>query len=263
MTVLSLMRLPIFQRRQSVCILGFLFLLSLSAGLHAAEPAGLDWGSTTGTKPPAPWTAQFHPKIKTHTEFELQASPEGASWLQVSADKSYGSWVYVFPKDGLEVQELAWQWRVAQHPREANLRQKTGDDAAVKVCVFVAVDEQKIGLGNRIKLGAARTVSGEFLPAATLCYVWADVGGQALLSQPFANPFTDRVRNWVLRAQPAGDAALREKRNITEDVRLAFGAELPDDGRVRLLGIAVGGDADNTQSKSLAFVRGLMVRIRS
>ena len=219
--------------------------------------AGLNWGSAKGALPPAPWQAQFHPKIKAHTEFELQAAADGPSWLKIKADKSYGSWVYAFKQPGTVVRELSWQWRVEKHPDRANLRAKEGDDAAVKLCVFVGVDEQKLGLTQRMALGAARTLSGEDLPAATLCYLWAEKG--ETIGNVFSNPYTSRVRNMVLRAQTEGSTAFSEVRNFQDDALAAFGDELPK-GEVRLLGIAVGGDSDNTKSRSVGYIRLLEAR---
>jgi hypothetical protein len=67
----------------------------------------------------------------------------------------------------------------------------------------------------------------------------------------------------VLRAQAGGAnqnaGVLSESRNIQSDVRKAFGTELPE-GDVKLLGLAVGGDSDNTQSKSVGYVRSIAVK---
>lgn len=226
--------------------------MSASAVAQQLDTAALQWGSATGASPPAPWQPQFHPKIKAHTQFELQAATDGPSWLRIKADKSYGSWVYSFKQPGHVVRKLSWQWRVEQHPEGANLQTKEGDDAAVKVCVFVVVDEQKLGLTQRMALGAARALSGEDLPAATLCYLWSNLGEPT--GKAFDNPYTNRVRNLVLRSQAGGPAALTEVRNIQDDARAAFGDEVPK-GEVRLLGIALGGDSDNTQSKSVGYIR--------
>lgn len=246
----------------------FYFAALLSGGFVCspvwAQPIStvdLNWSSATGTSPPIPWQAQFHPKIKAHTEFELQAATDGPSWLKIIADKSYGSWVYAFKKPGHVIRELSWQWRVEQHPDGANLRTKAGDDTAVKLCLFVAVDEQKLGLSQRMALGAARALSGEDLPAATLCYVWAEKDETA--GAVFNNPYTNRVRNMVLRVLPgtATSSAFQiESRKVQDDVRKAFGEELPD-GPVRLLGVAVGGDADNTQSKSVGLIRAIQFKL--
>ncbi|MDH4395908.1 MAG: DUF3047 domain-containing protein [Limnobacter sp.] len=249
----------------AVLLAAFILIVSSSSSYAQRLPANLNWGkkvsNASDNKPPVPWKEQFHPDIKAHTQFELQAAVDGDSWLKISADKAYGSWAYSFGKPGAVVQNLSWQWRVEQHPTGANLRTKQGDDTAVKVCVFIAVDEGKISLTQRMALGAARTLSGQDLPAATLCYVWVASGEE--VGKVFDNPYTNRVKNIVLRAQEAGLSAnagsFTETRNIQIDARKAFGAELPD-GDVRLLGLAVGGDSDNTQSKSVGYVRSIRVK---
>lgn len=242
-------------------VLSLTCLSSYAQGLSADLYWGKKVSSASDNKPPSPWKEQFHPDIKAHTEFELQASADGDSWLKITADKAYGSWVYSFGKQGAVVQDLTWQWRVEQHPVGANLRSKKGDDTAVKVCVFVAVDEAKISLTQRMALGAARALSGQDLPAATLCYVWSAPGEE--VGKVFNNPYTDRVKNIVLRAQAADLSAnaspFTETRNIQDDARKAFGAELPQ-GAVKLLGLAVGGDSDNTKSRSVGYIRSIGVR---
>lgn len=247
-----------------VLIAVFIFILFSCSSFAQGLTADLNWGKRVNSldfKPPPPWKEQFHPDIKAHTEFVLQASADGDSWLKMTADKAYGSWAYSFGKQGVVVQNLTWQWRVEQHPAGANLRIKNGDDTAVKVCVFVAVDEGKMGLAQRMALGAARTLSGQDLPAATLCYVWSALGEE--VGKVFDNPYTDRVKNMVLRAQAADQSAnaspMTESRNIQDDARKAFGVELPQ-GPVRLLGLAVGGDSDNTKSRSVAYVRSITAR---
>lgn len=229
-----------------------LIVATLGGGLlvqaQTAPPAVPAWPKSATGPIPSPWTAQFHPKVKQHTEFKL-AEWGGQTVVRADANQSYGSMALVFPSPSA-LDSLQWSWAVLTHPTGANPRVKEGDDAAAKVCVFVAIDESRLPLGTRIKLGAARTLSGEALPAATLCYVWADEG-QAVGAW-FNNPYTDRVRNIVLRSAPAvqGSALVTEQRDLQADARRAFSSELPE-GAVKFLGLAFGADADNTQSRAV------------
>jgi hypothetical protein len=129
------------------------------------------------------------------------------------------------------------------------LQTKAGDDAGAKVCAFVQIDEGKLGLGTRLALAAARTVSGERLPAATLCYVWGAPGEK--VGQVFDNPYTDRVKNIVIRDEASAAELILETRNLQADARKAFGKELPE-GPVMFIGFALGADSDNTKSKAKA-----------
>lgn len=237
------------------CLSGHVALCLLGATLPGTTWAGpVDWGfgQSTGTQPPASWKAQFHPKVPKHTEFELISMGTGPSWLKITAAQSYGSWALDWTSQAQRLTDVSWEWRVDQHPTKADPKLKSGDDAAVKVCFFVSVDESEIPLGKRLAIKAARTFSGQNLPAATLCYLFTD----APYAQQgwFANPFTDRVRSRVLRAAAAQNTAFTETRSVEQDAREAFGVELPE-GPVKILGVAVGGDSDNTQSQSLAYFR--------
>lgn len=226
--------------------LGLGLAFGLATGALQAAPVITPWGASGDL--PKPWVEQFHPKVKAHTQFELK-SFEGQPVVNALAEQSYGSVVHPF-EQAVEIKQLQWAWAVAQHPTNANPRLKPGDDAGAKVCVFVAIDESKLGLGTRLALGTARTVSGERLPAATLCYVWVDQG-VANKGEAFPNPFTDRVRNIVLREAPAVSGLKTESVDLQADARRLFGDELPA-GPVKFLGLAFGADADNTKSRAEA-----------
>lgn len=205
------------------------------------------WPESIGTTFPAPWKTQYHPDIAAHTQFKFQK--QGAQTvLQADADMAYGTLVHPFAKP-TELKTLSWEWQVLTQPTKANLQTKAGDDAGAKLCAFIQIDEGKLGIGTRLKLAAARTVSGERLPAATLCYVWATPG--AKVGHVFDNPFTDRVKNIVVRDSASAAALISENRDLQADARKAFGKELPE-GPVMFTGIALGADSDNTKSKAKA-----------
>ncbi len=227
---------------------GSALLLIMGGGL--ISPAALQaselvtpWPGKASQPIPSPWVAQYHPKIPQHTEFKLVQTGSAVA-LEAAANKAYGTLVHPFSRP-VELDTLSWEWQVLTHPTGANLKTKAGDDAGAKLCVFVQIDEGKLGLGTRLAMAAARTLSGEDLPAATLCYVWGLPGERA--GQVFDNPYTDRVRNIVLRDLPGSNELLSEQRDVQADARLAFGDELPK-GAVRFTGLALGSDSDNTGS---------------
>lgn len=221
--------------------------LAVTAGLATAAEAIKAWPSDPAVGLPAGWKPQFHPDIAAHTEFKLIRQGD-KTVVQADADKSYGTLVHAFPKPA-ELKSLKWEWQVLTHPSNASLQTKAGDDAGAKLCAFIQVDESRIGLGTRVALAAARTVSGERLPAATLCYVWGVPGEK--VGQVFDNPYTDRVKNIVVRDMANATELVAENRDLQADARKAFGKELPA-GPVLFTGIALGADADNTKSKARA-----------
>ncbi|HEX4916724.1 MAG TPA: DUF3047 domain-containing protein [Limnobacter sp.] len=213
------------------------------------------WPADEQSALPVAWQPQYHPDIAAHTRFAL-VNKSGRTLLRAQADQSYGTLVHAFAQPQV-FNTLSWDWQVLEHPAQANLQTKAGDDAGAKVCAFVQIDESRLSLRTRLALGAARTLSGEPLPAATLCYVWGSPGEP--VGVVFNNPYTDRVKNLVLRDAPAGGSMVTETRDVQADARLAFGKELPN-GPVKFTGIALGADADNTQSKARALFGSLVAQ---
>ena len=97
---------------------------------------------------------------------------------------------------------------------------------------------------------------GEKLPAATLCYVWDHTLPVGTLID---NAFTSRIRMIVV---DSGTKALGQwvshQQDVTADFRRAFGREFPT--LPPLEGVAVGADADNTQSRSLSYIADLVLQ---
>lgn len=238
-----------FPGKVAVFKMTLLFALAgISSGVLSQSADVLKpWPADPAAGIPMPWKAQYHPDIVEHTQFKLlKLGTETV--LQADSDRAYGTLVYALSKP-VVLNSLAWKWQILMHPAQANLQIKAGDDAGAKVCAFIQIDEGKLGLGTRLALAAARTISGERLPAATLCYVWGSPGEK--VGQVFDNPYTDRVKNIVLRDTASAPELIAEKRDLQADARKAFGRELPE-GPVMFTGIALGVDSDNTQSKARA-----------
>jgi hypothetical protein len=200
------------------------------------------------------WQLQGLPgKPKPLGQFDVveQDTPNGPGHvLRVSADKSYGALVHTI-NAGAQPKSLSWMWRVAKFADGADLRNKAGDDNALKVCVLFDMPIERVPFLERTLLRFARANARVELPAATLCYVWDN---QLPKDTLLANAFTKRLRYLVLQSGADGQWH-REKRDIAADFARAFGTEskeLPP-----IAAIAVGADADNTQSTSLGFVADL------
>ena len=132
----------------------FCLLFIFTSPVHASGKFA-PWPSDLGADIPAPWQAQYHPKIAAHTEFKLIKQGK-KTLLQADANMAYGTLVHPFPMP-TELKKLHWEWQVLIHPSNANLQTKAGDDAGAKLCVFVQIDEAKLGLGTRLALATART----------------------------------------------------------------------------------------------------------
>ena len=178
---------------------------------------------------------------------------DGRAALQIDADGSYGN--FVLDAAGQPAPRfVAWSWRIEQANAAADLRHKPGDDTAARVCLSFELPLERVPFVERQLLRLARSSSGQALPAATLCWVWAVQEPRDSLVD---NPFSRRVRYLVLRNQADGSGRWRdERRDVAADFRRAFGdesGELPP-----LAAAIVAGDADNTGGHSRAQVADLV-----
>ena len=203
------------------------------------------WRAVGLPKGKAPMT-----RIDTVADADPAASP-ARTVLRLQTDASYGNWVFDHaPWAPPRSAELQWRWRLQQPLPGADLRRKDRDDAALKVCVMFDHPIERVPFWERNLLRLARAVSGEPLPAATVCYVW-----DATLARDTAlpNAHSPRVRYLVLRGNEAAPGTWQsEQRPIWADFLRLFGDE--SDRVPAIIGLAVGADSDNALGRSLAFV---------
>jgi Protein of unknown function (DUF3047) len=172
----------------------------------------------------------------------------GEPVLQLVTDRSYG--VLTHDWRGAAPGQLQWRWQLVRGLPEADITRKAGDDAALKVCVFFDQPLADIPLLQRAALSLARSVTGQDLPSATLCYLW---DSRYPAGSSGANPYSGRVRYLVLdgRDSPTGQW-VTQQRNVQQDFVRLFGTETARTPPV--LAVAVGADSDNTQGQSLAYL---------
>ena len=206
------------------------------------------------------WRFVGFPKSKADippTRFEL-ADVQGERALKVSTRASYGTWVHGLNK--AKPGRLQWHWRLDQPltggKGVADILTKAGDDAALKVCVMFDHPLDRVPFVERTLLRIARSVSGEDLPAATLCYVWDSVHPAGLQGP---NPYTQRVRFITLQGKGAPLAQWQtETRDVAADFANMFADELPAEAGVpKVRAVLIGADSDNTGAQSLGWVRDL------
>lgn len=193
------------------------------------------------------WPDQRMPLTRYSAE-----SVDGRLALRLEARAAYGNLVLAVPAQA-PPRTVSWAWRMQQPNPAADLRLKSGDDAAAKVCLGFDMDLQRVPFVERALLRVARSRSVDALPAATLCWAWgrAEPPGSVI-----DNAYSRRVRYIVLRT--AADAAgqwVTETRDVAADFHRAFGEESAD--TPALMTVLVAADADNTGASTVAHVADL------
>lgn len=218
-----------------------------------AQTALLQPLAGSGATPEAPWRVVGLPKqTKPFTQFSL-VDLDGRRVLRIEADKSYGNLVHPLHAERAAASHLAWQWRVEHLIAAADLHDKSGDDTSLKVCVSFDESLDHVPFAERQLLRFARSRIEEPVPTATVCYVWDTTlpAGTVL-----DNAFTRRMRYMVLQSGASKlDKWVSERRDVAADFLQLFGAESPEVPAITA--VAVGADADNTQSRSVGYISGL------
>ncbi len=198
-----------------------------------------------GTVTAPGWRHQTLPKVERANEFEL-LTDDGEQVVKVTSSSSASSWVAPVDIDPSQTPVLRWRWKVSRSLPGSDLQRKAGDDYAARLYVFFDLPLERLSLGDRLRIQAARLLSGAEVPAAALCYVWGS--GQAVGSTAW-NPYTDRVRMIVI---DSGDRHAGQWRSVSRDVARdwadAFGGAVP-----RIGGVAIGADTDNTADNVTAW----------
>ena len=241
---------------KTLCLIMTSLWLMLCGPVSAQTLAPLVVGMSD--KPAPPWRVVGLPKTgKQLTRFDI-VPLDGAQVLRISADNAYANLVHELPALSVGAgTTLHWRWRLDQPLLLADLTRKSGDDVALKVCAMFDLPLTQLGLIERNLLRLARSVSHDYLPAATLCYVWDN---KLPVGTGLANAFTHRVRYVVLNS---GSAQLKQwvthERNLSADFLHAFGHE--SEGLVPpLMAILVGADSDTTDGSSLGYASDLVLK---
>ncbi len=232
----------------------------LATGLNAWAQTPLPaFVQTDGTLNPA-WRFVGFPKAKADlppTRFEA-GRVDSVAAVQVATASSYGTLVHDWA--GTAPARLQWRWRLdtplSGGQSAPDILTKAGDDAALKVCVMFDHALDRVPFVERTVLRIARSVSGEALPAATVCYVW-DSTHTALTQGP--NPYTKRVRFISLQGRGAPLARwINESRDVAQDFATLFADELPAGTPAPpVTRVLLGADSDNTASTSSGWVADL------
>jgi hypothetical protein len=163
--------------------------------------------------------------------------------LKAEADSSASLFAAPWRPSGLAYGKLSWRWKTDALIPDADNRDKSREDAPVRV--IAAFDGDRKGLSDAEKRGAkwAKRMSGREPPYATLMYIWSE---QVPVETIIPSAHSAQVKMLVAASGSDGLGKWQSyKRDLRADYKRAFGT---DPGA--LLGIGVMTDTDNTRNKA-------------
>jgi len=221
-----------------------------ATAVAAASIAALPFSTLSpGAALPAWLRAQTFEGRPRRTTFTL-VDDAGVTVLRARAQASTTGLVRALKIDPATHPILAWRWKVANLVAGADLATREGDDFPVRLYLTFDVPTASLSFGERMALAFARSVWGDDVPAAALCYVW---DGRAPVGTMVPNAYTDRVRMVVTDSGAAHLGQWRaHRRDVREDYRRAFGlaaaAPVP-----AINSVIVSSDTDNTGASTEAW----------
>lgn len=146
-------------------------------------------------------------------------------------------------QDDWQARTASWTWTVEQSVPATDLRKKGGDDRNISLYFVFVPDDQAAGLQDANMQEMLRNDD-----VRILLYVW---GGNHARGAQFASPYlAGQGVNVVLRQ--AGTGSFTENVDLEADYGRAFGSQPGS-----LVGIAVSGDSDDTDTSIRAAIGGM------
>lgn len=167
------------------------------------------------------------------------------SQLNMTSDGGVSIAYTRIPQADWQATRASWAWTVEQSVPATNLKLKGGDDRNLSIYFVFLPDEVAAaseGAGIRSLLGNDQV--------RVLLYTW---GGDHARGEQFLSPYLNGLgMNIALR--PAGTGSFTESVDLADDYARAFGGQ-PG----ALVGIAVSGDSDDTDSMIRAAIGNLVL----
>lgn len=198
--------------------------------------------------PFAGWAQRTFPG-KASTLYRIEAAsdlPGEAQVLRTEADGSASMFFRRLDPAAPQPGRVSFGWKVERLPEAASLADRTTEDSAVRVILAFDGNHATLPRRDRMLFELAQAVTGEAPPYAMLMYVW-DV--TAVRGAIISSNSTSRIRKIVLDGAdtPLNRWHLHE-RDFVADFQRAYG-EAPGP----LIGVGVMSDADNTDSRVIAW----------
>lgn len=189
------------------------------------------------------WAHQPLSKLKRDTVYKVDRV-DGRAVLRASADGAASLYVApVKPATSASSATLRWDWKTDALVPGADNRDKSREDAPLRVLVAFDGDVKTLPEAEQRRFSRAKTLTGRQPPYAVVMYIWSD---QVAVGTVIPSAHTSQVKMLAVASGADGLGRWQSvQRNLVEDYRRAYGAE---PGPV--LGVAVMTDTDNTGTKA-------------
>lgn len=200
----------------------------------------------------AGWKHQPMSKLKRDTKYAVVKDGDRPAVLRASADGSASLYVAAVKPAMSTPMTLSWEWKTDALVPGADNRDKSREDAPLRVLVAFDGDVTKLPADEQSRFKRAKNLSGRQPPYAVLMYIWTD---QVAAGTVIPSAHTSQVKMLAVASGAGGLGSWQAvKRNLVDDYKLAYGAE---PGPV--LGLAVMTDTDNTGKKAVGDYSGLRI----
>jgi hypothetical protein len=191
----------------------------------------------------AGWAHQPLSRLKRDTVYKV-VKVDGRTVLQGTAAGSASAYVMRLKPAAVVPAILSWRWKTDALIPGADNRDKSREDAPLRVMVGFDGDRTTLSAAEQKSFRMAKNLSGREPPYALLMYIWSD---QVAVETIIPSAHSSQVKMLVVASGSGGLGSWQPvRRNIADDYRRAYGAE-PG----AMVGIAVMTDTDNTGKRAV------------
>ncbi|MFK7938722.1 MAG: DUF3047 domain-containing protein [Roseovarius sp.] len=203
--------------------------------------ATLVWGSAIAAAGPVTFDAAW--KTQRFSLFSANSYGFNGNAVTLASDGAVSLAYRALDDTKWQAAGASWDWQVTEGVPATDLRPKGGDDRNIALYfVFLPPDEAERLKGSNVR----KLLRNDAV--RVLVYVWGgDHARGSMLDNPYLGP---RGKTIVLRGSGTGSTS--ETVNLAQDYSRAFGS-----GDMALVGLALSGDSDDTDSRIRARVSNL------
>lgn len=210
-------------------------LLAAPATGEVCKPQTLDFTADS-------WRHLPLSSLKRDTRYSI-VKQDGRNVLQAEANSSASLYARVLKPVSTSYGLLSWQWQTDALVPGADNREKSKEDAPVRVVAAFDGDKARLPDAEKRQFKWAKRMSGREPPYATLMYIWSE---QVPPETVIPSAHSSQIKMLVVASGADGLGQWRTlRRDLRADFKRAFGKDAGP-----LLGVGVMTDTDNTGAKA-------------